>query len=499
MLRGSYWNCFYDSGAPLNYQIVSFLLPAEFAKLSGISGHLSFWAFSMPFYKMMCVLIFGFSIRRLLYVRNITPAFVLTTLGLLLFTFSSLNVINLLRLKWSSLVFFAAGNYWPGGNPGMTLGFALMVAAMFLVIRAYTMKNLLIAGFCIIVIMVTKIAMWYPIIAFVGFYAMLRGFGKANLIKLGMLLLISVTSCALYVIFYTKFSAAKFVVQPFVELRDTILRTFKIDNISAVKNLLFFLGYLILSFGIRIIIISFPFFKRYKSDKDLRNISIATCVAVILCSLLMLPFKIYYYDLKGNIVYDSSYNLEQFLRSCFIIVMFSSVFLLFVFFNKLSPLFRKVSFAIVFIYCSLIAYGNYTFYSKAAATYKVQPNPWRENVRNYFAQQQSSEVLLCMVGNSLEYKAQDLVADGIGPWWYSGKTNDGSFAYFFTTQNNASRIPLMDSLLSGVDKIEVIRQLKKQDVTHLIVAPNETPHIDSLAKAGYLKLTTSRFVYQIIK
>jgi hypothetical protein len=495
LIKGSYWNSFFDTGAPLNYQITAFLLPANFAKLTNLTGHISFWAYAMPFYKLISILTFGFCIRRLVQIKGVQPAFILTITGLLLFTFSSLNIVNLLRIKWSSLVFFAAGNFWPGGSPSMTLGFALMCATVFLVLRSYTMKHLVLAGLCTIAIILTKIAMWLPTISFLGIYALLQGLKKTNRKNLILISLASVTACVLYVIFYTKDASSKFAIEPFAELQNTILRTFKFDTANPLKLVMFFAIYLLLSFGIRIIFLAMPFFN--KKLKEYKTTSLATIFAVVVSSLLMLPFKIYFYDLQGNIVYDSSYNLEQFLRSAYILVMFTSIYLLFICFKQWQSRLRIIATFTILVYCSLIAYGNFTFYSRAETAVRNINNNWRSSVRQYFQGLPNKNYLLCMVGNSLDNKAHDLVADGIGPWWYSGKTNDGSVAYFFSTRNNKERIPVVDSLSAGLNKALSLSVLKQHKVTHLVVASSFTPVADSLVNAGLLLRTTNNFVYTI--
>lgn len=483
MIHNSYWDSYLDTGAPLNYQIISFLLPAQFSNLSGISGHLTFWAYAMPFYKMISLLLFGFSIKRLLAVRNITPSFVLSTSVLLVLTLSSLNIINLIRLKWSSLVFFASGNFWPGGNPGITLGFALMTISIFLILRAYTIGNLVIVGFCTVVIMLTKIAMWYPIMVFLGFYALLHGFKRDNLLKLGVIALVATISFLLYSVYYTSFSAAKFVIEPFTELQSMILRTFKMGSSSVTKNILFFLGYILLCFGIRIILLGLPFFQ--KGDRDLKFISISTIVAVVLSSLLMLPFKIYFYDLNGTVIYDSSYNLEQFLRCCFVMVSFSSVLLLFLCLRNMSLFIQRVSVAILTIYCVLIGWGNFKYYSNAALSSQSSINFWRIQVRKDIKVNNVAGELMCIVGNAKDYRAHDLAADGIGPWWYGGRTGDGSFSYFFSTKN-VTRQAVVDSLMYSKNLKAGISYLQNEGVKYLVNAPGFQARMDTLAAVGLI-------------
>jgi len=156
---------------------------------------------------------------------------------------------------------------------------------------------------------------------------------------------------------------------------------------------------------------------------------------------------------------------------------------------------RKFSVTFIFVYCLFIAYGNYTFSHRSASAFNNVENQWRSGVRNYFKGFNSKPVLLCMIGNSFDCKAHDLVADGVGPWWYSGKTNDGSSAYFFSTTNNSVRIPVVDSLMYSQNKASAVRILQLNNVTHLVVAKEFTTSMDTLVTTGIIRATQNRNIY----
>jgi|GEM_PF-3758552 len=494
LANSSYWNCFYDFGAPLNYQFASFLIPSFFTKITSVTGHQALWLFSMPFYKMNGILIFCCSLKRLLQLSGIGLKMPLTITAILLFTLTSINPLNIIYLKMEGFVLRTSGNFLPGANPGLTFGFMFLPVALLLIIKGdkSISKNFVIVGI-IILILFSKIALWLPLILFYLTFSGLDFLFTRKLWPLFFGITAFALSLALYWIFYSTYPSSQIILDPFTELPQFINQYFHISGASRIKQLALFGIYLILAFGIRLILLTVPFWKK---DKDnFRVISYSVLVTILVCSFLILTLKIYYMGSSGEILINGSFDLEQFLRSAYILVLFISVFFLLYAFNYLKGISKYLAVGVVLFYCTLSAVGNVTFIYKFKSSYTDEKNIWREEVRNAFLKE-NRKVLLCMLGNSFEYKAHDLCADGIGPWWYSGRRGDGSYTYF-QSNKNYYRFSLVDSLMAGQNPQVAALVLKNGGVTGFVISPPMKNRMESIAKSlNLVKSQKSEFIYE---
>lgn len=480
-----YWNAFFDLNAPINYQFASLVIPAAIEKITGVTSNQALYLYSMPFYKLAGILAFALAVQKLLQARQVPLRCPLLLAGLLLFTLTSLNPINIVKLKPEGFVFLSFGNFLPGGNPGITFAFVLISYFLLIVLKGErSLDHWVVLTLLLVLILLSKIALWLPaLIFFVVFEGIHFAKERKGFRFLFLAMCSFIFSFLMYYIFFTSFTNSKIVIDPFNELGEFMERSLKMRSADLMRQFFTFFAIIALAFGIRLVVIGVALFSKVK---DFFFISFASLVSLFSCSIFLLLLKIYCVDQLGNIIVDDSFNLEQFIRSAFILVMFNSVFFTIYFLNTLKGITYKIFVASFGLYCLLALTGVLSYSMKYGLNFQEGNNSWREEIRTSLA----GEVVkgsFCMIGNSVQHNSYFLCADGIGPWWYSGRRGDGSLGYY-QSNKNSYRAAYVDSIAYGRNPVSALAFLKSEGVKYIITTPNSRARIDSIAVSSGLKV-----------
>ena len=465
------FDAYYDTGAAINYQIISFLPPAFFTKLFGIPAQVSLWGIWMPAYKLFSFILVGYAILKNIKITYQHKWWSLPIIIFLLITLAPINPKYLINFDISKIVFLGTGYLLPGGNPPFSLAIAMMGTVLLLFKQNEWGKFDGILFTCLLALIIgTKTAIFIPLGIFIGILAMFK-YKDSKKPFIYTICSAILAGCIYILLFGNANGMIKIEFNPgyYIESFNQLLHTkgyFRgsINMITA----------LIIWGGIRFGILSISIFKNIKNiPKEIIAIGTAMLFTILLPLLLRLKLL----APNGAVLQDISFDLEQFLRATFFLLTIVAVIILFNIRFKTKKR-NQLAIILISIYCTLTFTSNaYRFTNKNIIE---DNNSWRVEVRK----ECPKDGLFAMSGNR-KYSPQLLAAEGIGPWWFTCKRGDRSG--YITTNKNYYRAIIMDKLINNNPEIQ-LEAMRREGVTYIIAHPE---NIDI-----FEKLKQEKLVYQ---
>lgn len=469
-------NCYYDIGAPINYQIGSFAFPMIVKKIFNLTSHTALWGVAMPFYKCIFYLLL-FSTFTINKNRSINAVLLFALFNGL----TSLNPANIVKLNPQGFIFLASGNANLGGNPGLTAGFTLALILLSSIVNNPTQNKKLFEASLVILILVTKIALFLPAIIFFLLTQISWPLNVKNTLQIGLFALLFIFC---YILLYGSQGNSTIHLKPFAYLQEFLgsFRSLQFTSKSGLSiSLVTLLIYLTLSTGPRIII--FAFWNKFK-PRDKRFIFFIL-ITISCCVIPLLLLDINQIGYHGEILRNMNFDTEQFIRSAFIFFHLYCIYIICIYSIKKSVLSSTIIYS-----CSAIGLIGYCFTSiKYDNIIDSQQQNWRNNINDHL----QDNTIKCIVGESQQFLGQILTADGIGPFFYSGRTGNGGY---FNSNKNNYRQQIIDSLQYSPNKAYYIDKLKDQGVKTIITTPI-TEKIFSSVPVGVVS-KESTHIYKIL-
>jgi hypothetical protein len=176
----NFGNALFQSGVGINYQSLSFCIPAHLANFANIPSQIALWGVFMNIISVLAfgilsstiVLIYERFLGVLTYRRNL---FILIVSFLLVF-FGPLHLINLFKGNINEVLFLGQGYLLPLGSPGFAFSILWMSLLFLMVFRTPkpSVNQSVLAIFFILLIAGSKVAFWAPVLFFLGIYSFLK-------------------------------------------------------------------------------------------------------------------------------------------------------------------------------------------------------------------------------------------------------------------------------------------------------------------------------------
>lgn len=471
-------NNFFDAGAHLIYQPISFLPPSLFSKIADIPAQVSLWGIWMPFYKVSGPLIIIMAVIKNFKSGQSNKWWILP-LGILMFyALAPINPKYILSLEFDKIIWLGSGYVLPGGNPPFSVTFILGGIIIYLFFSKQ--KKSLIDKILLVVLVAlsinAKVAFYLPMGIFLGVYSFYRYFQhneKTNL----LLLLISVPLAILIYLYpFTSSGSAQFSLKPGYYL-GWFMSNAGVQSI--LKGFIAMIVTLTLWGAIRWLIL---FIGIVKNRKEVLPVFVASFIAFFAALSLPSLLNLKLLSPNGEMLQDLTFDLVQFVRGAYLIFTFAALITIFIIWNNFVG--KKYVVLSLMSFSLLLYFSN--IYNGVNKTFQEENQSWRNEVR---AELDNAEInnLLAIKG-SRKYSGQLLAAEGYGPWWFTTKRGDGSG--YIMSNKNFYRSQLVDSLFYGANPVKSLEIMKNEQVECFIATPDTKPKLDSIIQESH------KYIYQ---
>jgi hypothetical protein len=480
LAHGNYFESFFNQGTSVNYQFFAFLFPSFIFKYTGLTANQSLYGVFMPFIETI-----GFFLLTSLISPKNNWKFKYCALFIIYVGLQSINPVNLIKLNFQGFNFLTSGYFLPGGNPPLTFGFVVLLCGFgILDFNFYKLskRNTLLFAMISSVLMLTKIALWLP---FFIFYSLLVVFNMpfklVYYLKYGsVLLFMFLAEYLIYSFTYGNNHPYKLVLNNGEELFRYVNGLLNFNGTLGFVSCLVVI--IALNFGPRLMVI----LGAMKSDKNTRNMFLSALVTIAMMYVMYGFVGIDIMD-GGVKVGDQSFDIEQFIRSSFIIfhiVVIFTVFRLVVRDNiQRSILYGTIFTSSIIGLCGYFALFYNTQYLDKRFDKSIN---WRKSIR---CLELGTNNTICFIGENKDYSAWDICSDDVGRWWFISSKR------YVTSSENTYRNRIVERIYKNP---EFIRRVIKEGVNMFILTPeavNNLRLLDQLKLVGFERKNQNDFVY----
>lgn len=475
----NFGNAIFQSGVGINYQSLSFCIPAQIASFANIPSQIALWGVFMNMISVLAfgtlsstiVLIYERFLGVLTYRRNL---FILITSILLVFL-GPLHLINLFKGNIREVLFLGQGYLLPLGSPGFA--FSILWMSLLFLMAFRTPKpslNQSILAICFILLIAgSKVALWAPVLFFLGVYSFLKVITKKTAYSIRWFLTFTLGGVLSLLLIYKLIlkSAAPTILrfqwtgQNTNELID-VCKKFGLNSSNFWLLLSIGLGVRLIFFiGSKVLLVSFLGYRNIQ-ERKYKKLFLSIGLTFVIFVFIYLFLNSFALNLDGSIYRDMTFDNGQYLRSViFILNIFIIIYLLSVF-KEIKYLKNKLTVLVLGIWVVICGISYYHLNVKNENPMSFNDSKWYAQVEKDF--KRSKPKLMIMLSDGY-YSGLGLTAMGISPWYIFGSysVRDGySNDYetlkrrklvieFFNEKNSlAYRKNLMNRLIeAGVDCI----------------------------------------------
>ena len=488
MKHGTF-NAIFEVGTPINYQIGSFIAPAAFSGLTGISSHVSLWGCWMPFYKVIGLLSISEFILKISLVRYSvwTKPLIVT----LFFFLAPLHPEYILKLDFEKFIWLGSGYLIPGGSPPFTMSLAWMGLIGLIVFSSLTTSNEFKYNWyssILLVVLISslelvKIPMYFPFAVFIGVIA-LSQIRKRNFHLFLICFASLIISIFIYQYNYDETGQTQVTLKfGWMPLHFASLADFKgilsgfgvIAAVYLIWGGIRYLGlYLLLKKGN---------FKSYTNN----TIIVAILISICLSTLVASSFEILYVNAEGKTLVDGTFDLEQFVRGAFgILGVVSIAGFINLFYTTVKGRLKKVTVIVVIIWCMLAIVSTLNMHSRITPS----DSSWYREVR---LEMGDLRFQLATIFPSNKYPGQLLVAADLGAFWVTARGNTGGFSL---SNANSWRHEVMDQCISAdtLEQQKAYQILIDNNVDVIIASPETKNQLALFAKYNKLEFPSGKWL-----
>jgi hypothetical protein len=499
----------FHTGIPINYQTLTFLFPATLSYVTGISAHVAMDGIFTPVMKVMSFSMLSASVVYLYSVISNKKDSAVSwkyyagaSIALLLL--APLHPLYLLKFNIKNFILLGEGYLLPMGSMGFAFSI-LLFGVLNYFFFSNEKKNLPdIALFVLMLasVAVTKAAMFFPLLAFYGLYAILILFTNPKdkrIIYLVLSLIGGVLMMKLFVGSAGGILKSSFTLKEghFIGLFRDTMQKFNRPS-TYLSGIVFFGIMLILWLGLKTIIFSIAFLSKLDYIKKVKPYIIA-CLGCIIVSILPGFFlKMLMIDEQGQILQNTTFDNGQFLRAGLFISTFVAVAALLLIWGNQSALKNIIFKGIVAIWFGL---AGLSFMSGLLEPVPLSQTDvqWEQDVVKDF---NNVHPKLMSMLSTPKYSGQVLVAKEIYPWWTCTKRGDAS-GYVCTLKSNY-RNRLLEGLINDTTtltrKEEIIKRMLEEGVDALVATPVNKSRFDMLVNDSIItKPANSNWIYKLKK
>jgi len=502
--HGSIFNAAYEVGSPLNYQVLGFFIPALLANVLGISSHLALWCMSGPFYTLvtllLCYEVCYYQLKEKVSRSNYGFAALSLLMPVLL---APLHPLYLAKGNIKNFIFNGMGYLVPAGTITYPISIAMFLFCLLLFSAIDWKDNRVSAAkifftICLSLIVIGKVPFYACFVLFIGIIVLKRLlFDKekitAYLPYVGSSVLLS---CVLFKVCMGQrtggvtFFSYGYLAAQFAEWCHK-------SSTGFINNILI-IGIIILTFllwaGLRLL--GLLALARSKNAM-LREFSFAAIITLTGITLFVSFLHMQIKDNYGNLLQDSTFNIQQFIRSAFyILTIVASIGILHLFYSGLyKGVYLRSAIIITTAWCCI---SFSTTVNNAIQTYRIPPCaqlPWYTDNYNRLKAGKYNDGLIAVNPGS-QYGIM-LAASDYGKYWTA--FDRSGFANYNGSIKNEYRWIVFRSLLAHPQE-QYLDLMKSDGVNYIISTPADTTELlkASIAFPNLLhKVSDDKWVYEL--
>lgn len=459
---GTLW----DSSSNVTYHFFANAIAAMISDSIGVSSHSSLWSLLMP-----VLVYFGLSFFKLDTESNENRHYIHFLVLLLTYLFLiPINPLAILRGDWQAILWFGSG-FTPLVTPAWSAA-AIFVLLFINYLRRETelleLRNFLYGLFLMVLLTLSKSAVT-PMLLGVYFVRSLLELGVSkNFTRLKAMFLYGIILIPIYIFYFS--SDTSLILYPGQIIKDTLV-TEKISGLNFFRAWAYALAAAFIWVGIKWVVIVIYW-------KNLRKYVLAFITLGILCLSAQSCFRFWVLNNFGEVVYDKSHDIQQFLKALFFIGGIGILKYIVGIIAKKGVRSRVV---ILFSTHITICIGILYFHSDNIFWKdKVEVCEWAEEVLGEI--QPWSDYNKAMVSN-WQYSGQYLTARGLGNFLLSIKDADGGYTSF----DEDRRHDRFDLALSQSDTYAITTLFETAQEVVFISNPLTLAYFKELEKLGYFK------------
>jgi hypothetical protein len=474
-------NSNFEAGTGIYHHILGLFPAAIIRSLTTLSSHTALWSVTMPLavfsaYSSIVLIIEQF-------IQKIKPIHLLFALLTFVFHFP-INPKCFLNGNICESLWFGTGHTLPV-LPTWAAVYCLSILLTIVLLKS---KKFNLINICVVSLLSFMLA-WAKITAIVIYYPFIYLFiyfvERKLLSNRQGILLMSTLPVFLLIVLYYSHSSAKFILEP----GQIIIDNLRSSNIS-------FMNYL-LAIGIGLVLvvlwIGLKFILLFHSNRVIKKIAISFLITLLLCIFFQVILKIKSFGIAGQILDDSSYDIQQFMRSVFLYIDIFAVLLFCRILSKSRTNRRVSKIFIVFsslftLYSITLLFCNVKFYFP---NYFISKNSWNvEIVRELKEYKVTNKAMI----SNYEYSGQFLAAHDIDNFYLSIENRNGGYTYSYL---NYLKYKDLENFIKCKKGYEYLRVLENLDVRILIATPNTLKYFKLLSERGLVsKIESSNWLFE---
>ncbi|HIA12455.1 MAG TPA: hypothetical protein EYN69_10355 [Flavobacteriales bacterium] len=486
-LRFGVLEAIYQVGTPLNDQLGSYFAPAVFSASTDISSHISLYGCWMPFYKILGYLTiteFVLKIAATKYSLWHKPLIVL-----LFFFLPPLHPEYLLKLDVEKFIWLGTGYVLPQVGIPLTMSFVWISIIGIIVFYRNTMKYNFLSGVLMValisLLLLVKIPMYFPFTVFLGVIAIYQAM-KRNYDLFIVCFFSLLVSVVFYYFNYTQdgqtevtFSFGWILIEYAALLGSKSMWM----GLAVISSMMLIWG------GIRYLGL-FLLVKSDNQDNNNKIVVLATVISLGASLLMCMIVKILYLDESGAVLYDGTFDIEQFLKCAFGLLGIVTIAGFISIFDQREPR-RLFYFSLVLcIVWSGLALASIV---KRDIEMTLISTKWYDEVTKEML---ALKPKLSVINSSNVYSGQYLTATDLGKFWVSTVGKEGG--YNLSTLNSW-RWKVMDQCLSTDSSIQTqaYKTLIDNEVDVIIASPETKDQLALFAKYNKLEFPPGKWLIQL--
>lgn len=499
--KGTIYSAVYEKGAPLNYQLFGFFIPALWADMLGVSSHIALWGLALPLYKLLIVLfcyeLCYYYMRDKVSRKNYAFIALSVSLPILL---APLHPLYVFKGDIKKFIFYGLSYLVPAGTIPFPVAIAVMLFCMFLFAKidwksTKISADKLLFSCLLSAIIIAKFPIYVSFVLFIGAIILKRILvDKERIFNYAGYALASLAlSFAIYKICMDQSSGGHnyfkygFLAQLFGSWYGR--------KPAGLANNLVILAFILLSYllwmGLRLVGLCGLIKSKMPQLSEYVSASIFSLIgATIMASFL----RIETLNGKGQVISDNTFNSLGFIRSSFYIISIIATIgiLCLVYASNLKRVYVNVIIAVTAIWCGL------SLVSTLKVLWPNEPCPpvaWYYENYNQLKTGRFDDGLI-VINPAQSYYGIMLSSSDLGQYW---SCVDRSGTSYNASTKNEYRWDMFQNLLQRPSD-DLLQKMKSDGVKYIITTPVDSAKIANASSQFPLRLEKvqdTRWIYRI--